>query len=132
MDDEEYFSIFSSDLNFETFQNLISQRNYYLVYIYCSDINSCQTISIKQLFDFCQHRNLGLHILHYQQNKQVITNLPVKYFPIFLLYYQGDIIEQINGNSPNIWLMLESSIQELQQTYLNIDLNNSNLNFKDI
>lgn len=132
MDDDENFSRFSSDLNFETFQNLILQQDYYLIYIYSSDINSCQPISIKQLSNFCQQRNLGLHLLNNEQNQQVINNLPVNYFPIFLLYYEGNIIEQINGNSPNIWLTLENAIHKLQQTHLNIDLNNSNLNLKDI
>ena len=129
---DEFFSKFSSDLDFETFKNLTLQEDHYLIYIYCSDISSCQTISIKQLFNFCQQRNLGLHILDNKKNQQIINNLPVKYFPIFLLYYQGNIIEQINGNSPNIWLTLENSIQELQKTHLNIDFNNQNINLKDI
>lgn len=129
---DEYSYNLSSDINFETFQNLISQQNYYIVYIYCSIINSCQTIPIEQLSKFCQQRNLGLHLLNNKQNQQVINNLPVNYFPIFLLYYQGNIIDQINGNSPDIWLTLENSIQKLQQTHLNIDLNDMNLNLKNI
>ena len=130
---DDYFSNLSSELNYETFKYLVSQKDYYLVYIYCTNINSFQTVSIKQLFNFCQQRNIGLQILNNQQNQQIINNLPVNYFPLFLLYYQGNIINQINSNIPNIWLILESSIQKLQQTHLNIDLNiNNNLNLKDI
>ena len=97
-------------LTIKDYNDVLINNSYFVVYVYSVSISSCQELFTNNiLLKYFTKKDISLYVINAlikNKTSELIKSLNISFFPIFIIYKNGEKEKEINGNFENIFEIL--------------------------